>query len=105
MTTVKINPGICGFVTKVVAESEDKEEVKINVATGCEAVKNMMKSLGDTFDAYELCLVKPGKGDLYDYASENFPVHAGCPIISGIIKCAEVECGLALQRNVEFTYE
>lgn len=105
MTTVKIHPGICGFVTKVQAQSEDQSEVKIKVATGCEAVKNMMKQVGDTFDAYELCLVKPGEGELYGFAAENFPVHAGCPVIAGMIKCAEVECGLALKKDVEIKFE
>ncbi len=105
MTTVRVHPGICGFITKIQAESEDQTEVKIKVATGCDAVKGMMKELGDTFDAYELCLVKPGEGDLYAYASENFPVHAGCPVISGICKCAEVECGLALKHDAEIKFD
>jgi hypothetical protein len=104
MTKVIINPGICKLKTKVTAESDDNTEVKIQVATNCQAVKDMMKELGDTFDAYELCLVKPGKGPLYEYASEHFPVHVGCPVIAGIIKCAEVECGLALKCDADIVF-
>ncbi|MBQ9031439.1 MAG: hypothetical protein IJ106_08315, partial [Parasporobacterium sp.] len=48
---------------------------------------------------------KPGTGLLFGYASEQFPVHAGCPVLSGITKCIEAEAGLALQHNVTITFE
>jgi hypothetical protein len=64
----------------------------------------MMESLGNTFDAYALCFSKPGTGELYEYAAENFPGHAGCPVIAGIAKCVEAECGLALPRDVAITF-
>jgi len=105
MTKVKINPGVCGFITTVEADSEDGMEVKVAVRSGCESVRDMFKELGDTFDSYEMCLVKPGKGPLFAYASEKFPVHCGCPIISGIIKAVEVECKLALPRNASIEFE
>ena len=82
MTTVQIQPGICGFTTKVEAVSEDQ----------------------DTFDAFELCLVKPGHGPLFEYAGEHFPIHAACPVIAGIIKCAEVECRLALPADAQIQF-
>ena len=107
MTKVRINPGVCGFTTTVTATSEDQMEVKVKVSSGCESVKKMMEELGDTFDAYEVCLTKPGDNEFYEYASENFPVHAACPIIAGIVKCVEAECRLALKANasIEFVEE
>jgi hypothetical protein len=105
MTKVTIEPGICGFVARVEAASEDQTEVKLKVSSGCKTVMGMMKELGDTFDAYELCLTKPGTGPLYDYASRNFPVHVSCPVIAGIIKCAEVECKLALPKDAGIHFE
>lgn len=104
MTTVQIQPGICGFTTKVEAVSEDQEEVKITVQSGCESVRKMMEELWDTFDAFELCLVKPGHGPLFEYAGEHFPIHAACPVIAGIIKCAEVECRLALPADAQIQF-
>ena len=63
MTKVKIEPGVCGLPTMVTAEAdEDQLEVKLTVTSGCEAVKKMFATLGDTFDPYEICLVKPGCG-------------------------------------------
>ena len=66
MTKVKINPGICGFITTVEAESEDGIEVKIKIKSGCPSVNNMLKDIGDELDAFEVCLAKPGQGPLYE---------------------------------------
>lgn len=66
MTKVTVNPGICGLITKIEAcASEDKSEVTLKVDSSCIAVTKMMAEVGATFDAYELCLTKPGKGALY----------------------------------------
>lgn len=104
MTKVAINPGICKLITTVEASSEDQMEVTLKVTSECEAVSKMMEESGDTFDAYDLCLKKPGEGQLYEYASKHFPVHVSCPAIAGIIKCAEVECKLALPADVQIKF-
>jgi hypothetical protein len=105
MTKIKIEQGICGFVTKVEAVSDDGEEVTIKVESGCGHVMKMFETLGDTFDSYELCFHKPGGGSLYGYAAENFPTHCGCVAISGIIKAVEAECKLALPKDASITFE
>ena len=106
MTRVKVEPGPCGFKTVVTAEAseDDPSEVKVKVACGCEAVQEMMKELGDTLDAYEVCLQKPGQGPLFDYAAEHFPVHVVCPVITGSTKCVEAEAQLALKHNVTIEF-
>lgn len=104
MTTVEINPGICGFVTTVTAESDDEQEVKVSVQSGCASIQKMMEDLGGEFDAFEVCLVRPGEGALFEYAAKHFPVHAACPVLSGIIKCMEVECRLALPAAASITF-
>ena len=105
MKKVRIEPGVCGLITAVEAESEDGLEVTVRVKSGCAAIQKMMEELGDTFDAYELCLCKPGDGPFYDYAREHFPGHASCPAIAGILKCVEAECNLALPRSVSIVFE
>lgn len=76
----------------------------MEVVSGCEAVRRMFGALGNTFDAFELCLGKPGTGELYQYAAEHFPGHCACPVIAGIIKCAEAECGLALKKDASIRF-
>ena len=105
MTKVTINPGVCGLITTVEAHSDDQMEVKVTVKSGCEAVRKMMEELGDTFDAFACCLGKPGTSVFYDYAKEHFPGHASCPTLAGILKCMEVECGLALPKEASITFE
>ena len=105
MTKVVVEPGICGFTMQVEAiADEDQEEITLKVETGCPSITKMMAPLPATFDAFELCLNKPGKDPLHAYASQNFPVHAACPAISGILKCAEAEAGLALKKNASITF-
>lgn len=105
MTKVLIDPGVCGFITSVEAHSDDQMTVEVTVKSGCDSVRAMMDELGSTFDAYEICLKKPGDGAFFDYAKEHFPVHAACPVLSGIIKCMEVECRLALKKDVSIKFE
>ena len=107
MTKVRIEPGICGFNTTVraTADPDDETELTVRVATGCPSVKAMMEALGDSYDAYEVCLQKPGVGPFFDYAREHFPVHVSCPVINGIIKCMEVEAHLALKKDASIAFE
>ena len=105
MKKLKIEPGVCGFTAVVEADfDEDEGTVKLKVASGCKSVQKMLEDLGDTFDSYELCLKKPGEGPLYDYARTHFQGHAACPVVAGILKCAEAESGLALPRDASFTF-
>lgn len=105
MTKVTINPGVCGLITVVESEALEDDEVKVVVKSGCASVTKMMAELGDTFDSFEECLVKPGEGSFYEYASKNFPGHTSCPILAGIIKCMEVECRLALPKDATIVFE
>ncbi len=107
MTRVRIEPGVCGFTTTVraAADEDDETEITLHVVSGCASISDMMKALGDSFDAYEICLRKPGEGPFYDYARAHFPAHASCPVISGIVKCVEAEARLALKRNAAIVFE
>ena len=105
MTKVRIEPGICGFTAIAEAESAEDFMVHLRVASGCAAVQEMMKALGSTFGAFDVCLTKPGTGPFYAYAAEHFPVHAACPVIAGITKCAEAECDLALRQDAGIFFE
>ncbi len=106
MTRVKIEPGVCGLNTIVNAEfDEDENTVTLKIHSACEAVQAITKELGDTFDAFEVCLVRPGQDPISKFAGQTFPGHAACPTISGIIKCMEVEAGLALPKDVSIRFE
>ena len=104
MTKVKIDSGICGMVTVVTAVSEDGETVRVTLESPCTAIQKMMETLGDEFDVFDVCMIKPGKGPFYEYAGEHFPGHAGCPVCAGIAKCIEAECHMALKKDVSIRF-
>lgn len=84
---------------------EEEEQVSLKVVSGCESIQKMMEEVGSTFDSIDLCIKKPGLDAFHAYASAHFPPHAACPVLAGILKCAEAESGLALPRDVSFTFE
>ena len=104
-TKVTIEPGICKLDCAVTAELVGDDEIELEVACGCESIQGMFAELGTTFDAFEVCLQKPGCGPFYDYAREHFPVHVSCPALCGIIKAMEVEAKLALPADASIRFE
>ena len=105
MTKVRIDPGICGLKTLVTAEADEDNEVVLKISSACKAIKGMAADLGEEFDGFEICMQKPGCGPFYEYArSGRQPIHAACPVISGITKCVEAECRLALKKNATIEF-
>lgn len=106
MTKVKVDPGPCGFKAVITAQQNDDEMIDVTVGCGCEAIQKMMEAVGTELDPYEVCLVKPGNGPFYEFASSSpdFPVHASCPVLNAIGKAVEVEAGLALVHNVTIEF-
>ncbi len=103
-TKVVIEPGICKLGTSVVATAIDEDTVQIVVKSACDSINNMIEELGDTYDTFETCLVKPGQGPFYEYAQQKFPVHVSCPAINGILKAMEVEGKLALPLDASIRF-
>ena len=93
MHKVKIHPGICGLITDVTAELIEDDMVKVIIKSDCQAIDKINSILGDQFDAFEVCLVRPGEDPF-----------TSCPTISGIIKCIEAEAGLALPKDVQINF-
>lgn len=104
MKKVTIKSGICGFVTEVEACKLKKKEVSLKVSSTCPNVKKLIEAMDDTYDGFALCFAKPGRSPLYETAQEFLPVHAGCPVINGILKCVEAELMLALPGDASITF-
>ena len=103
MTKVEIMPGICGLTAIVTAESEDGMDVTVKVESKCKDVTKMMEEVGEDLDAMEILFHKPGEGPLYEAASKYCP-HAARPVTSGILKCIEAECHMALPKDVSIKF-
>ena len=103
MKTVQINPGVCGFTTEIKAATEDGQNVKLEIRSGCAHVQKLAELLGGETDGYAVCFARFGDGPVFAAAREACR-HAACPVPMGIIKCIEAECGLALARDVEVKF-
>jgi hypothetical protein len=103
MKTVKINPGVCGFLTEVKATTEDGQTVRLEIKSSCEHVKRLAALLGGEVDGYAACFGRCGGGSVYDAAREACR-HVACPVPAGIVKCVEAECGFALPKDAEIKF-
>lgn len=103
MTKVTIDPGICGFPIIIHASSEDMQNVKIEMTTGCPNLKEATKEIGE-FDAFKELFTKAEKSNVYAILSKYVP-HPTCPVYSGILKAIEAEAGLALPKDCHIKIE
>ena len=104
MTKLKVNPGICGMEAIITADSEDGMECEISVESSCKMIQKLFEGIGGSVNAYEVCMPR---GDEEKFAAallRQYPTHAACPMISALIKCVEAECGLALKKDVSFSF-
>lgn len=103
MKTVQINPGVCGFSTEVKAMTEDGQMVRLEITSGCAHIQKLAALLGGEVDGYTVCFARFGAGPVFEAAAQACR-HAACPVPTGIIKCIEAECGLALPRDAEIKF-
>ena len=107
MARTQVHAGICGFVTTVVAKTEDQQHVTLTVESTCPDVIRMSKDLNSrTFDAFQEIGPCKQPGSLYETKimgiCSTLP-HVACPVPSGICKAIEVAAGLALPRDAHIT--
>ena len=100
MVEVKVNAGVCGFKTIINVNSKDMQNAEVKIQTECPNLKGLEKELTEV-NTFEECFTKIG-GDstVFDLAKKSCK-HPGCPVPPAIIKGIEVECGLALPKDVE----
>lgn len=99
MAEVKVNPGICGFKTKIKVNSEDMQNAIVKIITECPNIKPLEHELTEV-DGFAECFSKLGESKVYELA-KKYCKHPACPVPSAIIKGIEVACGLALPKDVE----
>ncbi|AKL95953.1 hypothetical protein CACET_c25080 [Clostridium aceticum] len=99
MSTAIIKPGVCGLETKITVSKKDRRTVDVAIESACPHVKKMEEELQGINGANE-CFMKFTDSKVYESANKHCK-HLACPVPTGIIKAIEVECGLALPRDVE----
>jgi hypothetical protein len=102
MAKVRIDAGVCGFITEVTAESDDGQNVRLAFSSTCPHVMKAAEQL-ESVDAYVEIFTKPAQTQTYAALSEHLP-HAACPVYAGVLKAIEAAAGLALPRPASITF-
>ncbi len=103
MTKTVINAGVCGFKTTIKAESQDGQNVNLQIESDCPDIRKMAESLKDV-DAFSAVFGKMTDSPVYKLAAEHCS-HAACPVPMGILKSIEAAGSLALPKDVSVTIE
>lgn len=99
---VVVDGGICGFQTRIHAESDDAQNVTFKIASGCETAGAFGKALAakGAVDGY----VEIGAGSdgvVLTTARESFKgCCAACAVPIGVFKAMQVAAGVALPKDV-----
>jgi hypothetical protein len=102
MPTVEIDAGVCGFVTRAEAATEDHQHVTLDVTSPCENITRLadaLDSLGP-IDVYE-DLGLGAEGALLRTVRDTLPPGcAACAVPTGLFKLLQVTTGLALPKDI-----
>jgi len=99
---INVDAGICGFHTRIIAMSEDDQNVEFQIETGCEKIKGLAMALNKKgpVDAYQE--VSPIQESVVMAAVRETlkGCCAGCAVPVGIFKGMQVAAGLALPKDI-----
>jgi hypothetical protein len=101
MCTMVIDPGICNFQSEVRVKKKEKYKVDVTICSDCPQLLQLNEML-DSLDVRDIFM--PPARNIVFTLSEKAGCHASCPVPLAVLKCAEVELGLALPRDVMMSF-
>lgn len=101
----EIDAGICGFHTRVVAHSEDSQQVQFDITSGCEKIRGWADTLQhkQPIDAYQEISPAHEAVIMMTAKSQLTGCCAGCAVPVGIFKAMQVAAGLSLPKDITIT--
>jgi len=99
---VVVDAGICGFQTRVHAESADSQNVTFRIASGCEKVKQFGEILRAKGSVDGYTEIRAGsEGVIFVTARECLKgCCAGCAVSCALFKAMQVAAGVALPKDI-----
>lgn len=103
---MEIKAGVCGYTTRVTADSPDEQMVTLDIQTDCQKIGALAGTLdGTEIDGY----AEIGAGFdgvvLRAARSHLSGCCAGCVVPAGIFKSVQVAARVALPRGIEMTMQ
>ena len=103
MSKVKVEAGVCGFVTEIESILDDSQKVTLKIESDCPHVMDLAGEYSGSEGMTEVFLPF-GESPLFK-AAKNTLKHSACPAPNAIMKAIEVSCGLALPQDVTIKVE
>ena len=104
MTIVHVNPGPCGLQARIEVTTTARYQTAVKIESDCQAVMALAQELTELGMNDVLGREGFGKSRPFVLAAKTLK-HATCPVLSGVLKAAEAEMGLALPRDVTIIFE
>jgi hypothetical protein len=101
MCKLRVDPGICGFECEVDVIKQDKRTSIVKIKSECDQILKFNEIL-HSIELRDI-FVSPVKNVVFKLA-QKAGCHASCPVPIAVLKCAEVEMGMALPRNVVMNF-
>lgn len=99
---VVVDGGICGFQTRIHAESDDAQNVTFKIVSGCEKAEKFGKTLMGKGPVDGYAEIGAGSdGVVLTTARENLKgCCAACAVPVGVFKAMQIAAGVALPKDV-----
>ena len=97
MCKLVVDPGICGFQCEVEVKKKERRKVDVSIYSECPQLLKLHGILG-SLDFRDI-FMSPKRNIVFTLSAKA-GCHASCPVPLAVLKCAEVEMGLALPRDV-----
>jgi len=100
----EVQAGVCGFTTRIAAESPEEEMVTFAIETDCQKIGGLAEALqGRQFDAYDE-IHKGFEGEVMQAVRGSLSgCCAGCAVPVGVFKAMQVAARLALPKDLSIT--
>lgn len=102
MTTVEVDAGSCGFITRIEVSKTTSRIVSTSISSGCEAVGKWGDRL-KTLNWHE-CLGKNAFSSKIFISAADCLKHPACPVYIGLLKTIEVEVGASLPADATIRF-
>jgi hypothetical protein len=103
MTRIIVDPGACGLICEIEAESQGKYKVNVRLKSRC---KQINKLAGEVTSVDFLEISKgPFGQNAVSQAAARCSLHASCSVPCAVLKAVEAELGMAVKKDVSFSYD
>jgi len=99
MAKVKVEAGVCGFTTEIVARQNGNPKIELDIKSACPHVQALAKEYTEAEGMTEV-FAPYSESQLFQKAKQHIK-HAACPVPTAIMKAIEVSSGLALPADVK----